>query len=92
MELLLSKLCTVTVLSCYYLDIRLLLSNRNCLELLLSAEVAFRPLLKFLTISGVLGLRFKRGWSYWKAKTRGYKSPEEGEPSSTFKIVKIAHQ
>jgi hypothetical protein len=53
----------VTVLNCYYLDLELLLSNCYCLDLglLLSAKVAFRPLLIFLTISGVLGLRFKRG-------------------------------
>ena len=42
----------------------------------LLAEVAFRPLLRFFTISGVLGLRFKEGWSRWKAKTRAYKSSE----------------
>jgi len=35
---------------------------------------AFRPLLKYFTISGVLGLCFKQGWSRWKAKTRGYTS------------------
>jgi len=58
----------------------------------LPVEVVFRPLLKVLTISGVLGLRFKRGWSRWKVKTRGYKSHEEKEPSSALKTLKIIRQ
>jgi hypothetical protein len=45
-------------------------------ELLLSSKVAFRPLLIFLTISRILELRFKWGWSRWEAKTRSYKSSE----------------
>jgi hypothetical protein len=39
-------------------------------------EAIFWPLLRYLTISGVLGLHFKRGWSRQKAKTRAYKSHE----------------
>jgi len=31
------------------------------------------PLLRFLTISGVIELHFKRVWSRWKSKTWGYK-------------------
>jgi hypothetical protein len=42
----------------------------------LPAEVTFRLLLNVFTISGVLGLRFKRGWSRRKVKTWGYKSYE----------------
>jgi len=65
-------------------------------ELLLS-KVAVQPLLfehksNFLTISRVLELHFKLNWSCWKAKTRGYKFSEEGEPNSSSEIVKIAHQ
>jgi hypothetical protein len=42
----------------------------------LPTEVVFQPPLRSLTISGVLGLRFKRGWSRRKANTRSYKSHE----------------
>jgi hypothetical protein len=35
--------------------------------------VTVRPLLRFLTISWVIELRFKLDWSRWKAKTLGYK-------------------
>jgi hypothetical protein len=42
----------------------------------LPAEVIFWPLLRFVTIFGVLGFHFKRGWSYRKSKTQGYKSHE----------------
>ena len=42
----------------------------------LPVEVVFRPLLRFVTISGVLGFHFKQGWSRMKAKTWGYKSNE----------------
>jgi hypothetical protein len=44
-------------------------------QLLLSRywTVTVQPLLKFLTISRVIELRFKRGWSRWKAKTWCYK-------------------
>jgi hypothetical protein len=54
--------------------------------------VTVRPLFQFLTISRVIELHFKRDWSHWKAKTRGYKFSEEGELSSAPNIVKIAHQ
>jgi hypothetical protein len=68
---------TVTILNCYYFES--LLSWTVIVfvfESLLSSEVTFRPLLRFLTISRVLELFFKRGWSRWKAKTLGYKSSE----------------
>jgi hypothetical protein len=44
-------------------------------QLLLSRNwiVTVRPLLIFLTISRIIKLCFKRYWSRWKAKTRGYK-------------------
>jgi hypothetical protein len=42
----------------------------------LPAEVVFRPLLRYFTIYGILGLRFKQGWSRQKSKTRGYKFHE----------------
>jgi hypothetical protein len=47
-------------------------------QLLLSCfwTVTVQPLLKFLTISWVIELYFKRGWPRWKAKTRGYKFSE----------------
>ena len=95
---------TVSFLNCYCVDIELLLSwtvtvkilNCYCLifELLLSRHwtVTVRPLLRFLTISRVIELRCKQDWSRWKTKTWGYKSPEEGEPSSAPKIVIIAHK
>jgi len=54
--------------------------------------VTLRPLLRILTISGVIELRFKRDQSCWKAKTGGYKLYDQEEPSSASKIVKIAHQ
>ena len=38
--------------------------------------VTFRPLLRFLTISRVIELHFKRDWSCWKAKTWSYKFSE----------------
>ena len=55
----------------------------NCYCLTLNCycpTVTIWTLLRFLTISR------------WKAKTRGYKFSEEGEPNSASKIVKIAHQ
>jgi hypothetical protein len=68
------------------------LSNCYSFEPLLSAEVAFRPPLIFLTLFRVWGLHFKWGWLHWKAKTWGCESSKEGEPSSAIKIVKIAHR
>ena len=53
--------------------------------------VTVRPLLIFLTTSKVIELHFKRDWSRWKAKTRGYKFSKEEEPSSASKTVKIAY-
>jgi hypothetical protein len=51
--------------------------NCFCLnpELSLSRHwtVTVQPLLRFLTISRVIELCFKRDWSRWKAKTWGYK-------------------
>jgi len=47
-------------------------------QLLLSCfwTVIVRPLLRCLTISRVIELRFKLDWSHWKAKTWGYKFSE----------------
>jgi hypothetical protein len=58
-----------------------LLINKHCtvtVQLLLSWywTVTVRPLLRVLTISRVIKLHFKRDWSCWKAKTRGYKCSE----------------
>jgi hypothetical protein len=49
-------------------------SSRN-MWLLLSRHwtVTVRALLRFLTISRLIELRFEWDWSRWKAKTRGYK-------------------
>jgi hypothetical protein len=58
----------------------------------LPAGVVFRPLLRLFTIYGVLVLRFKQGWSRRKAKTRGYKFHEGGEPSSAPKTLEIIRQ
>jgi hypothetical protein len=65
-------------------NIRLLLSWHR--------TVTVRPLFRFLTISRVIELCFKRDWSHFQAKTRGYKFFEEWEPSSAPKIVKIVLQ
>jgi hypothetical protein len=57
----------------------------------LPAEVIFRPL-RFFTIFGVLGLRFKWGWSRGKLR-HGATSPlKGGEPSSAPKTLKIIRQ
>ena len=56
------------------------LDSRFCDFPNLSVEVVFRPLLRFVTISGVIELHFKRGWSRWKDKTWGYKSSREENP------------
>jgi hypothetical protein len=50
------------------------------------------PLLKFLTISGVIELQFKRNLWRWKGKTCSYKFNDWEDPSSSSKIIKIAHQ
>ena len=86
-ELLLSNHYYLT-LNYYCLHIELLLSNCYCLtlncyclhiELLLFwyRIVIVRPWLKFLPISKVIELYFKRDWSRWKAKTQGYKFSEK---------------
>jgi len=95
-------------LNCYCIELLLFLFlNRYCFELLLywtvivfvfvfelllSSKVVLWPLFRFLTISRVLELCFKRDWSRWKAKTRGYKSFEGRRTHFAPKIVKIAHQ
>jgi hypothetical protein len=50
------------------------------------------PLLRFLGIYGVIGLRFKQNLWSWKNKTWGYNLYVWEEPSSASKIFKIAHQ
>jgi len=71
---------TVPLSNCYYFELLLFwtvtLLNCYSFESLLYTEVAFRPPLRFLTLSRVLWLCFKQGLSRWKAKTRGYKSSE----------------
>jgi len=75
-ELLLFR--TVTVLNCYYFEPLLSWTDTvlNCYCFCFWTVTVFRgripPLLRFLTISRVLELHFKWGWSRWKAKTRGY--------------------
>jgi len=70
------------------------IAHQRTLWLLLSVfwTVTVWPLLRFLTISGVIELRFKRNLCRWKDKTWGYKFYVWGEPSSASKIVNIAHQ
>jgi len=58
----------------------------------LPAEFAFWPLFIFFTISKVLGLCFKWGWSCWKAKIRGYKSHEGRRPQFCPKTLEISPQ
>ena len=52
-----AKFSPLTHLDSYYSDF-----------LNLPAKVTFKPLLKFLTISVVVGLRLKRCWSHWKLR------------------------
>jgi hypothetical protein len=72
------------------------IAHQQTLGLLLSVfffwTVTVWPLLRFLTISRVIELRFKWNLSCWKDKTWGYKFYVWGEPSSASKIVKITHQ
>jgi hypothetical protein len=44
------------------------------------AEVATRPLLRYLSISGVLEPQIKRGQIHWKANIPGYNFYEETFP------------
>jgi len=50
--------------------------------------VTIWPLLKLLTISGVIELRFKQNLWRWKGKTWGYKFYIWEEPSYASKVVK----
>jgi hypothetical protein len=70
------------------------IAHQQTLGLLLSffLTLTIWPLLKFLTISGAIELRFKQNLCCWKAKTWGYKFYVWLEPSSASKIVKITHQ
>jgi len=52
----------------------------------LSAEVAARPLLIYLSIPGVIELQIKRCWTRWKANIPGYNSYEK--PSLNFIIFR----
>ena len=49
------------------------------------------PLLRCLTISGVIELQFKRDQNQRKAKTRGYKFARKEVPNYASKTVKIGH-
>jgi len=74
-----TQLCLWKSQNCLSTNTGLLLSNCYCptvtVQLLLSCfwNVTVWPLLRFLTISGVIELRFKRNLSHWKAETWGYK-------------------
>jgi hypothetical protein len=50
----------------------------------LPIEVETRPLLRYLSLSGVLELQFKRGKTHWKANIPGYNIYEK--PSLNFII------
>jgi hypothetical protein len=65
-----TQFCPQDSQNCSSTNIRLLLYNCYYLK---NWTVTIRPLFRFLTISGVIELHFKRDWSRWKAKTRGYK-------------------
>jgi hypothetical protein len=69
---------TVKILNCYSLQPLLSRHWTVIVQPLLSRYwiVIVRPLLRFLTISRVIELCFKRIWLCWKAKTRGYKFSE----------------
>jgi hypothetical protein len=78
---------TIVIIPLFIFELLLFKSQTITIQLLLSRHwtvtvqpllswhwtVTVRPLLRFLTISRVIQLHFKKDWSRWKAKTRGYK-------------------